>query len=160
MKKHKQPKIESKSKVKLKKTPDHHDAELALKLYDLRRESVMRQSRDAIAKFTPRSYEEFIEITKPEHPHNAAWRQVSSYFEMAFGFARHGIVNPDFLAENCGEGFLLFAKVAPHLERFRKEAGAPNAFRNAEWMVANSASAKQRFELFTARFAKQAAAAK
>ena len=26
-----------------------------------------------------RSYEEFIEITKPEHPHNAAWRQVSSY---------------------------------------------------------------------------------
>lgn len=141
-------------KSKIKKTPDHHDAELALRLYDLRRETVMRQSRDSIFKFMPRSYEEFAEILKPEHPQNAAWRQVSSYFEMAFGFARHGIVNPDFLAENCGEGFILYAKVAPFLERFRKEAGSPNAFRNAEWMVTHSAAAKQRFDMFTARFVK------
>ena len=32
--------------------PDHHDADLILKLYDLRREAVMRESRTAInAKF-------------------------------------------------------------------------------------------------------------
>jgi hypothetical protein len=141
------------TKSKAKKSPDHRDAQLVLRLYDLRRESVMRASRDKIAKFLPRSYDDLVAITKPEHPDNAAWRQVSSYFEMAYGFARHGIAHPDFLAENTGEGMLLFAKIAPYLERFRKDT-APTAFRNAEWLVKNSASAKQRFELFTARVAK------
>ncbi|MCE9592728.1 MAG: hypothetical protein K8S98_00905 [Planctomycetes bacterium] len=136
-----------------KETPDHHDAEIVMKLYDLRREPVMRASRNAIAQWMPKNWEDFIAVTQPQHHDNAAWRQVSSYFEMAFGFARHGVVNADFLAENTGEGMLLFAKVAPHLERFRKET-APTAFRNAEWMVANSGEAKKRFEMFRTRFAK------
>jgi hypothetical protein len=141
----------------MKEKPDHHDAELVLKLYDLRREAVMRQSRAAIAQWVPRGWDDFIAVTKPDHPHNAAWRQVSSYFEMAYGFARHGVVNPDFLAENTGEGMFLFAKVHPHLARFRTET-APTAFMNAEWLVNNSASARLRFELFQKRVASMLAA--
>lgn len=135
-----------------KTAPDHHDAEMVLKLYDLRREPVMRQSRDAIAKFLPRSFDDLLALTKPDHPQNAAWRQVSSYFEMAFSFARHGVANPDFLAENNGEGLYLFAKVHPYLAQLRA-ATSPLAFQNAEWLVANSASAKQRFEIFGKRVA-------
>lgn len=140
-----------------KESPDHHDAELVLKLYDLRREPVMRQSRDAIAKFLPRSYDDVLALTKPDHPQNAAWRQVTSYFEMAFSFARHGIANPDFLAENNGEGLLLFAKVKPWLAQLR-ETVSPVAFQNAEWLVANSDSAAQRLQMFEARIAKMLAA--
>ncbi|MEQ1634421.1 MAG: hypothetical protein ABL997_18715 [Planctomycetota bacterium] len=140
-----------------KESPDHHDAELVLKLYDLRRESVMRQSRDAIAKFLPRSFDDVLALTKPDHPQNAAWRQVTSYFEMAFSFARHGIANPDFLAENNGEGLLLFAKVKPWLAQLR-ETVSPVAFQNAEWLVANSDSAAQRLRMFEARVAKMLAA--
>lgn len=136
-----------------KSKPDHHDADLALRLYDLRRETVMRQSRDLMAKFLPRSFEEIAAVLAPDHPHNAAWRQVTSYFEMAWNMARHGIANPDFLAENTGEGFYLFAKVHPYLEQIRR-ATSPLAFHNAEWMLQNSASARQRFELFQARVAK------
>ena len=135
---------------RIREAPDHHDADLVLKLYDLRRETVMRQSRDAMAKFVPRSYEDVVALTKPDHPHNAAWRQVTSYFEMAYGFARHGVVNPDFLAEGTAEGLLLFAKVHPYLERYRKDV-SPYAFVNAEWLLQNSASARQRFELFQKR---------
>lgn len=138
----------------IKSNPDHHDADLVLKLYDLRREAVMRQSRDAMVRFLPRSYQDVIALSKPDHPQNAAWRQVSSYFEMAYGFARHGVVHPDFLAENTGEGLLLFAKVQPYLEQFRKEYAA-TAFTNAEWLVNNSASAKQRLEMFKKRIAAQ-----
>ena len=137
----------------LKQSPDHHDAELVLRLYDLRRESVMRESRKAIVQFHPRSYEEFFAITQLAHEHNAAFRQVSSYFEMAYGFARHGVCHADFLAEGTGEGMLLFAKVQPFLERFRRET-SPTAFQNAEWLVLHSASAKQRFDMFQARFKK------
>jgi hypothetical protein len=120
----------------------------------LRREAVMRESRAQMLQFTPRNYDEFFAVTQLGHPNNAAFRQVSSYFEMAYGFARHGVVNPDFLAENTGEGLILFAKIQPHLERFRKEA-SPTAFGNAEWLVANSGAAKMRFELFRARVQKQ-----
>jgi hypothetical protein len=139
--------------AKSKKVADHHDAELVLKLYDLRREGVMRASRDAIGKFFPKSYEELVAVTKPEHPHNAAWRQVSSYFEMAYSFARHGVMQPDFLAENSGEGLYLFAKVEPHLARLRAET-SPYAFANAEWLVAHSASAALRMDVFRKRVAK------
>jgi hypothetical protein len=140
----------------IKQTPDHHDAELLLKLYDLRRESVMRESRKAIVRFHPRTYEEFVAITNAAHEDNAAFRQVSSYFEMAYSFARHGICHPDLLAESAGEGLLLFAKIRPFLERFRREV-SPTAFTNTEWLVEHSASAKQRLEMFQARIAKQAA---
>ncbi len=142
-----------------KTRPDHHDADIVLRLYDLRREAVMRQSRDAMMKFLPRSAEEVVALTAMDHPQNAAWRQVTSYFEMAYGMARHGILHPDYLAENTGEGLFLFAKVHPWLEQIRK-ATSPLAFQNAEWLLDNSASARQRFELFRGRVAKMLGAGK
>lgn len=141
----------------IKPTPDHHDAELVLRLYDLRRETVMRQSRDTMLRFLPRTWEDFFAVTQLGHPDNAAWRQVSSYWEMAYGFARHGIVNPDFLVESSAEGLLLYAKVLPHLDRMRKEL-SPTAFQNCEWLVAHSTVARQRLELMQARIQKMMAA--
>ena len=136
-----------------KEVPDHHDADLVLKLYDLRREAVMRESRAKMAQFLPRTWEEILAVTQPAHPSNAAWRQVGSYWEMAYGFARHHIVNPDFLIENTTEGLFLYAKVLPFLERFRKEV-APTAFRNAEWIATQCETGKQRLELVQARVRK------
>jgi hypothetical protein len=139
-----------------KDKPDHHDAELVLKLYDLRREPVMRASRDAImGKFWPKTYEDFIAVTKFDHPLNAAFRQVSSYWEMVYGFANHGIVNADFLVENGGEGLFLLAKIQPHLERFRKET-SPFAFKNAEWITQNCPEGKRRYEMIQGRVKKMA----
>jgi hypothetical protein len=92
-------------------------------------------------------------VTQPKHELNEAWRQTSSYWEMAYGLAKHGIVNPDYLAENTTEGLFLFAKVQPHLERYRKEV-APTAFQNAEWLLQNSATARQRFEMVQNRVRK------
>ncbi|MEC7583417.1 MAG: hypothetical protein VYE77_03805 [Planctomycetota bacterium] len=135
----------------LKTAPDHHDADLVLRLYDMRREAVMRQSRDVIVKFLPRSAEDVMALTQPDHPQNVAWRQVTSYFEMAFSFARHGVANPDFLAENNGEGLLLFAKIQPYLADVRREF--PLAFKNAEWLTENSESARERVAMFQRRVA-------
>lgn len=142
-----------------KKKPDHRDAELILKLYELRREEVMRASRSAIVQWQPRSYEDVVAITQPTHPNNAAWRQVSSYWEMAYGFARHGIVNAELLAENGGEGFILYAKLEQHLPRMRKEM-SPTILQNAEWMARKSPTAKKRIELFKKRIAAALAAPK
>ncbi|MBX7138968.1 MAG: hypothetical protein K1X83_13415 [Oligoflexia bacterium] len=139
----------------IKSNPDHHDAEIALKLYELRREDLMRKSRDIIlGQFWPKNYDEFMAITDIKHPMNAAFRQVTSYWEMAYGFAKNGVVNPDFLIEcNGGEGLLMFAKFKPYIEQFRREV-APTALQNTEWITQNSAVAKKRLELMESRVAK------
>ena len=134
----------------MKTTPDHHDAEIVLKLYDLRREAVMRESRKTMLAFLPKSYDELFAVTALTHPHNAAYRQVASYWEMAYSFARHGVVNPDFLVENAGEGMLLYVKVEPHLERLRQDL-SPLAFRNAEWIATQCESGKRIHGLMQAR---------
>src|SRR5215467_6363514 len=120
----------------------HHDAELILKLYDLRREAVMRQARvDVQTKFIPRSFEEVQAVTKPDHPLNTAYRMVSSYWEMASGFVKHKALDLDLFSENCAEGLFLFAKVEPYLERIRKEI-SPTAYLNMENVIRESAVAR------------------
>ncbi|MCE2903322.1 MAG: hypothetical protein ACK6DP_01210 [Gemmatimonas sp.] len=70
--------------VPLKDDADHHDADLALTLYDLRREAVMRESRAAlVSKFLPASWDDVLAVTKPDHPLNAAFRQCATYWEKA-----------------------------------------------------------------------------
>jgi hypothetical protein len=132
--------------------PSHADAELVLKLYDLRREPVMRESRKTMLRWVPKTFDDVRVLFDFEHPDNAAYRQVSSYFEYAFGIARHGIVPADFLAEYNGEGFLFFAKVEPFLAQIRAETSS-SAFRNAEWVLKHSAWARERMGLFRKRLA-------
>jgi hypothetical protein len=135
----------------LKEAPDHHDADLVLKIYDLRREPVMRESRAAInTKFWPRSSEEAVAVTAPDHPLNVAFRQTSGYWEMVYGMARHGIIHPDFLVENNGEGLLLYARVEPYLAEFRQATSA-RSFRNAEWVATQSAVGQMLMESYRAR---------
>ena len=120
-----------------KHAPDHHDADLVIKLYDLRREAVMRESREAInADYWPKDAAEACAVLDRQHPLNRAFRQVSTYWEMVYGLAKYGIVHSDYLLENTGEGMLLYARVEPYLAQMR-EASHPRIFQNAEW-IANS----------------------
>ena len=134
-----------------KERPDHHDAELLLKIYDLRREPVMRASRNAIAaQFWPRTYDELVAVVQAPHPLNAAWRQTSSYWEMVYNMARHGIVNAEYFVEGNGEGLLLFAKIEPFLKQFRDQF-SPTAFRNAEWVATETSAGREILGRFRAR---------
>ena len=109
--------------------PDHIEAELVLKVYELRREPVMRESRDKIngSQFMPKSYEDVQAIRKPDHPLNAPFRQTSTYWELVYGLARHGIVHGDFLIESNGEGLILLDHIFPHLEQQREDLSVPGA---------------------------------
>jgi hypothetical protein len=137
----------------LKESPDHLDADLILKIYELRRETVMRESRRKIGtEYWPRTAEEVLAVLKADHPLNTSWRQVAGYWEMVYGMARHGIIHGDFLVENNGEGLMLFAKVEPYLDALRK-ATSPRMFRNSEWVVQNTELGAQIMESFRSRVA-------
>ena len=138
--------------------PDHHDAEIVMRLYDLRREPVMRASRDALnGGFWPRTYEEVIAVTKFDHDLNRAFRQVATFWEMAYGMVKHGIVNAEYFLESNGEGFFLFTKIHPYLEAYRRDVNA-FAFRNAEWVAVECAPGRALFANIQGRVKKAAEA--
>lgn len=140
----------------LKDSPDHHDAEIVLKLYELRREPTMRESRTALTtRFTPTSAEDFLAITKRDHPLNAAYRQVGSYWEMAYGLIKHGVLHADLAMESNGEGLLLYVKAEPYLKQIRESF--PRAFVNAEWVATQTEPGRRLHAAFVERAKKMAA---
>ena len=102
-------------------TPE--DAEIILRLYELRTETVMRQARAWVTgEFWPETAEEFFAVAEnPDDPHNAWLRQVVSYWEMAGALVVHGAVSAELFVDSNGEGFFLLAKFAPILEAIREK---------------------------------------
>jgi hypothetical protein len=144
-----------------KDIPDHHDADSVLRHYEMRREPVMRESRAALVRtYWPTSVEDMLAVLKGDHPMNAAYRQVTSYWEMAYGMVRHGVLHADFMLVSNGEGLVIYGRVAPPVEEFRKQANSPRAFRNAEWVATQTDAGRQLFAHFTERAKKQLAAKK
>jgi hypothetical protein len=98
------------------------DAEIILKLYQLRTEPVMRQARAWMTgEFWPNTVEDFFAVTSnPADPHNAFFRQVITYWEMAAAMVLHGAVSAELFVDCNAEGFFLLAKFAHILEGIRE----------------------------------------
>jgi len=127
------------------------DAEIILKLYELRREPVMRQARAWIGgEFWPQTAEEcFAVLDNPADPHNAYLRQVTSYWEMAAAFALHGAVSADLFVDCNGEGFFLLAKFAPFLEKIHERN--PSFLANTSALISRYSTAAQRYDAIRKR---------
>ena len=127
-----------------------HDAQLILKLYDLRREAEMRKARNwFVVEFWPQSADEFIKVANSFPSQENAWlRQVGGYWDMAASFVLQGALNQDlFLQPGCsGEMFFLFAKIYPYLKEFREKTNNPDAFANIEKVATGSKLARKRLE--------------
>ena len=96
------------------------DAEIILKLYELRTEKVMREARAWVMNFWPATAEEFFALAENmADPNNAYLRQVLSYWEMAAAMVLHGAVSAELFVDCSGEGFFLLAKFAHILDAIR-----------------------------------------
>jgi len=98
------------------------DAEIVLKLYELRREEVMRKARAwVIGEFWPESADEYFNLAmNPADPHSAYVRQVVTYWEMAAAMVLHGAVSAELFVDCNAEGFFLLAKFAPIIGGIRE----------------------------------------
>jgi len=130
------------------KDPTPADAEIILKLYDLRREAEMRKARAWwLAEFWPNTAEDVMKIGMAMGTQHNNWlRQVTGYWEMAASLANHGAVNAELFLEPSfsGEMFFLFAKVRPILKDLREKMQAPTMFHHVEKLV-NSTKKSQEF---------------
>lgn len=121
------------------KKPTHADAQLILKLYDLRREAEMRKARQWwLTDFWPRSVDDFMKITQaPGTPENNWFRQGASYWGMAASFVNQGVLNENLFLRPAfsGEMFFFFAKIQPFLKESREKIGDQEVFQDVEQVI-------------------------
>ncbi len=109
-------------------------AGLILKLYELRREEVMRTARDwYFREFNPGSVQEMMATVMG--PHSGHMRMVPSYWEMAAAMVNQGAIDLEFFNETNGEHFGVFAKVEPFLDELRATFNNPRFLHNLEKLV-------------------------
>jgi hypothetical protein len=137
-------------------TPTTADAELIVKLYDLRREAELRKARSWWLGFWPESTDDIMKIASTMGSQENNWlRQVSGYWEMAASFVLHGALNRDLFLEPSfsGEMFVIFGKVEPFLKELREKMQNPAIFGNVEKLIATSAGAPERLKQTQERLA-------
>lgn len=137
--------------------PTHEDANLILRLYELRREEKMRAARAwFMADFYPQSLAEYQALCPPGSETNAYARMVISYWEMAASFVTSGVLNEELLFQSHGELMLTWLRVRPVLAEIRKFMGSPNVWKNLETVGTRyieylNATAPGAYEAFMAR---------
>lgn len=144
--------------------PTHHDAELILKLYELRREPVMREARKFVAEAPLNSVDDLLALnTARGTKENAYVRQVFGYWEMAAALVAHGTINPLLAYDTLNEMYFVFARVQPFLNDFRQKSGMPEFLSNVQRVVESSAEGRERVarlqKMLAARAQPQAAGA-
>src|SRR4030095_5948603 len=111
----------------------HDDASLILKLYDLRREAVMREARSWFFTFNPQSVQDFIEVMIGDK--SGYYRMVVSYWDMAASFVNHGAIDEQMFNDANGEHIFVYSKIAPFLPELRTLFGASSYLENLEKVV-------------------------
>jgi len=119
--------------VRVKEHPDNYDAELLLRLYDLRREAKFRQAWDwFIREFQASSMEEFSQQCPPATEKNAYFRMNISYWEMAASLVNHGLINETLFFENAGQFWIVWDRVRKLAPAFREQFKNPWVWKNLE----------------------------
>jgi hypothetical protein len=123
------------------------DAEIILRLYELRTEAVLRQARAWMTgEFWPATAEEFFAVEEnPADPHNAWLRQVISYWEMAAAMVLHGAVSAELFVDCNAEGFFMLAKFSPILDGIREKN--PAFLMKTSDLVNRFSAAAQKYEM-------------
>jgi hypothetical protein len=120
-------------------------AELILRLYELRREAVMREARSYVGgEFMPQSADEFVGIINAGGKQTGFILQVYGYWDMVAAFVLHGALDTDLLYDTCQEMYFQYAKIQPYLAKIREKLSLPEFLRNIERVVEGSEAGRTR----------------
>jgi hypothetical protein len=127
----------------------HEEADLILKLYELRREETMRKARDwYFREFNPASMADVNNALFSEH--SGHFRMVMSYWDMAAALVLHGAISIDLFNDTNGEQYSVFAKVEPFLGEMRAAYG-PTLLASLEKLVDSSPGGRERLAMVRER---------
>src|SRR6185503_6386010 len=111
----------------------YDDANLILRLYELRREEKLRQAREWFAgNFKASNMDELMKIAPPGSKENAYFRMLVGYWEMSASFVTSGVLNKELFAESNGELLFVWERVRELVPAFRGWMKNPRAWHNLE----------------------------
>lgn len=134
--------------------PTYDDANLILRLYEMRREERMREARAWFtAHFRPKAWEELATLVPPGSQENASYRMVISYWDMVASFVVTGVLNRELFFQSGRELLVVHERLRPVLAGIREAYRDPGYLGNLEkvgdelaaYMQAQSAEAYQAF---------------
>ncbi len=134
--------------------PDHYDAELMLRLYDLRREEKLRQARDwLIREFQADSMEDLYKRYPSGSKENDYFRMAVSYWDMAASIVNHGLVKEEFFFESNPEFWTVWQKIKHLAPAARETWKNTHIYKNLEdlsqkyekWMATRAPEALELF---------------
>ena len=111
---------------------NYQDADLVLRLFDLRRETKLREARSWMGGFYPDSAEDFARAYGAP---DAYLRMVAGYWDIATSLVNHGVVHRGLFVDAGGEAFFLWAKVGGYVPAFREKTGNALFLANVEQFV-------------------------
>ena len=140
------------------------EADLILKLYDLRREVTMREARNWFFMFNPTSPADIMDVLTCDK--SGLYRMVISYWDMACSFVNNGAIDAQMFNDANGEHIFVYAKMEPFIPAMREQMGAPQFLAHLEKTVKalpdceeRLAAVRQRMQAIIAKFQERAAAA-
>jgi hypothetical protein len=130
----------------------YKDADLILKLYDLRREKTKREARMWFFTFDPKTPEEFMEVLTGDK--SGLYRMVISYWDMACSLVNNGAIDPEMFNDANGEHIFVYAKMEPFIPMLREQMGAPQFLAHLEKTVKGIPDYETRLAAIRDRMAK------
>jgi hypothetical protein len=112
--------------------PAYDDANLLLRLYELRREETMRKARQWLASFSATNPEHIQKLADRGSQENAYFRMVTSYWDMAASFVTSGVLNEELFLQSNGELLFVWEKSRPAIEQARTVMKNPAYMKNLE----------------------------
>ncbi len=113
--------------------PNHEDAMLILRLFELRREGRFREARDWFARnFNATTLERYEALCPPGSEENTFTRMVTSYWDMVASFVTNGVLHDELFFQSGRELLLVWERVKPVTPTLRKVLKDPTMWRNLE----------------------------
>ena len=114
--------------------PTYDDANLILRLYEMRREARMRQAR---AWFTAnckgvQSFDDLLKLAPAGSEENASFRQVVTYWDLVASFIVSGILHKELFYQSGRELLLVWERVRDLVPSMREAYKDPNYLKNLE----------------------------
>jgi hypothetical protein len=134
------------------------DADICMKLYELRREAEMRKARNFVNfQFHSQGVNDVLELMQATGTKENAWaRQVFSFWENAASLVLNDIVHPGLFFAWNGEMVFVYAKFKPFLKELRQKMENPAFLAGVEKVVSNSPEMRKRVDMIQKRLAKMA----
>jgi len=131
------------------------DAQLILKLYELRREPEMRKARNWwMTDFWPKNADDFLKVAWAMGSAENNWlRQVAGYWGMTASLVLEGALSEELFLRpsSSGEMFVMFGKVHPFLKDLRQKLGDPEVFLDEEKVITNTKWGRERLKFILQR---------